>query len=109
MASSGNRRRPVRPPATTPEAREQQLIAAAVDLAEEQILSGKASSQVLTHFLKLGTTREVLEKERLKNENALTQAKVENLATQGRIEGLYSEALAAMRRYSGHPDEVVEE
>jgi putative cell wall-binding protein len=109
MASSGNRRRPLRPPATTPEAREQQLIAAAYELAERQISEGKASSQVLTHFLKMGTERERLEQQRLQHENALTLAKVESLATQGRIEQLYSEALAAMRRYSGHPDEVIEE
>ena len=101
MASDKKPRRQ-RPPATTPEAREMQLIAAAVDLAEKQILAGKASSQVITHYLKLGTTRERLEQERLKQENLLTAAKIENLASAARIEDLYDKAIKAMRRYAGY-------
>jgi hypothetical protein len=96
--------KPPRPPATTPESRENQLIAAAVDLAERQIRDGKASSQVITHYLKLGTTREKLEQERIKQENELLKAKVENLASAGRVEELYKNALTAMRAYSGHPE-----
>jgi len=98
-----------RPPATTPEARENQLIAAAVDLAEEQIRSGKASAQVITHFLKLATVREKLEQERLRGENKLLVAKVENLASSARQEELYEKALKAMRSYSGHEDSDVED
>ena len=109
MASGGKRGRPIRPPATTPEARENQLIASAYELAERQIADGKASSQVLTHFLKMGTARERLEQERLRGENELLKAKVENLATAGRIETLYSEALSAMRKYQGHAEEVIDE
>jgi hypothetical protein len=101
--------KPARPPATTPESRENQLIAAAVDLAEKQILSGKASSQVITHFLKLATSRERLEQERLRRENQLLAAKTDNLASAGRVEQLYSEALTAMRAYSGHPEEVLDD
>lgn len=97
-------RKTKRPPATTPEARENQLIAAAVDLAEQQILKGTATSQVITHYLKLGSTREALEKERLRNENKLLTAKVESLASQGRIEQLYEQAVAAMRKYAGNPE-----
>jgi hypothetical protein len=92
---------PRRPPATTLESRENQLIAAAVELAEDQIRSGTASAQVITHFLKLGTTRERLEQERLRNENELTKAKIESLAAAGRIEELYKEAMEAMRSYQG--------
>jgi hypothetical protein len=109
MASGGKRGRVVRPPATTPEARENQLIADAYELAERQIREGKASSQVLTHFLKMGTQRERLEQERITSENELLKAKVDNLAQQGRIEKLYDEAIVAMRKYSGHADEVLEE
>jgi hypothetical protein len=87
--------------ATTPEARENQLVAAAVDLAEQQILAGTASSQVITHYLKLGSSREKLEQERLEKENELLDARREALAAQGRIEELYGEALNAMRLYSG--------
>lgn len=94
-----------RRPAATPEGRENQLIAAAVDLAEKQIRNGTASSQVITHYLKLGSTRERLEQERLSLENEFTTAKMEALASQKRVEELYEEALDAMRKYAGHePD-----
>lgn len=94
--------KPRRPPATTPEARENQLIAAAVDLAEKQILKGTASSQVVTHYLKLGSSREKLEQERLAKENELLTAKAEAMASQKRVEELYEGAIAAMRSYAGH-------
>lgn len=94
-----------RAPGKTLEARENQLIAAAVDLAEKQITEGTASSQVITHFLKLGSTKERLEKEKLLQENQLLKAKTENLQSQKRIEELYGNAIAAMRSYSGHQDE----
>lgn len=96
-----------RHPATTPEARENQLIAAAVDLAETQIREGTASAQVITHFLKLGSSREKLEQERIANENSLTLAKIENLAAAERIEELYKSALGAMSSYQGK-DQVEE-
>lgn len=100
--------KPRRPPGTTPEARESQLIAAAVDLAEQQILNGTASSQVISHYLKLGSSRERLEQERLRNENDLLAAKAEMLASQKRVEELYEGAIAAMRVYSGaQPEEEV--
>lgn len=91
-----------RPPAKTPEEREQQLIAAAVDLAEQQMLSGTASAQVITHYLKLGSSREQLEQERLRHENELTAAKIEAMATMQQTEQRYAEALAAMSAYSGN-------
>jgi hypothetical protein len=102
MPSRREGRKTARPPATTPEARENQLIAAAVDLAERQILDGKASSQVITHFLKLASTREKLEQERIKHENELLQAKVESLSSAARVEELYRNALDAMRSYAGN-------
>lgn len=90
-----------RPPATTPEARENQLISKAYNLAEQQIEAGTASAQVISHFLKRGSTREKLEEERLLMENELTAVKIEALAAQQRIEELYSEALSAMSSYQG--------
>jgi len=90
------------PPGKTLETREQQLIAAAVDRAEQQLLDGTASAQVITHYLKLGSTRELLEQQRLKYENMLTQAKIEGLQSQKEIERLYGEALNAMSSYKGH-------
>lgn len=88
-------------PALTPEARENQLISLAVDLAEKQLMEGTASSQVITHYLKLGSTKERLEKEKLEEENKLLRAKTENLQSAKRVEELYASAINAMRRYSG--------
>lgn len=93
-----------RRPAMTPDARENQMINLAVDLAEKQLEEGTASSQVITHFLKLGSSKERLEREKLEEENKLLRAKTENLQSQKRVEELYAEALAAMRRYSGQGD-----
>lgn len=90
-----------RPPAKTVEQREAQMISLAVDLAEQKLEDGSASSMVIVHYLKLGTTRERLEKEKLKHENELLEAKAEALKSQKRVEELYKEALEAMRRYSG--------
>lgn len=91
--------------ATTPEDREKQLISAAVDLAEQQILAGTASSQVITHFLKLGSTREILEQERLAGEVQLAKAKIEAMESTMRIEELYGKALEAMHAYQGREPE----
>ena len=90
-----------RPPALTPEGRENQLISLAIDLAEKQLSEGTASSQVITHYLKLGSTKERLEKEKLEKENELLKAKTESIQSAKRVEELYKEALNAMKRYSG--------
>lgn len=88
-------------PTMSPEARENQVINAAMNLAEQQILEGTASSQVITYFLKLGSSKERLEKEKLEEENKLLRAKTEALASAARVEELYTKALDAMRAYSG--------
>lgn len=88
-------------PALTPEARENQLISLAMDRAEEQLLEGTASSQVITHFLKLATTKAELEKEKLERENELLRAKTESIQSAQRIEELYENAIKAMQRYGG--------
>lgn len=98
---SADRRSSRRRPATSPEQRENQLSNAAYDLAEEQIRSGTASSQVITHFLKMGSTRERLEQERMRHEVELMEVKREQLEGQKRVEELYANALEAMRGYSG--------
>lgn len=108
--SSRSRRRP----ATSPEQREMQLADAAYDLAEDQIHSGTASSQVITHFLKMGSTRERLEQERMRHEVELMEVKKQQLEGQTRMEELYAGAIEAMRGYqgldSGHVDgEYIEE
>ena len=98
---SSNQTRKIRP-ALSPEAREQQLIGFAVDLAEQQLLDGTASSQVITHFLKPGTTRAELEKEKIKKENAVLEAKAKAYQSSEEITKLYENAIKAMRDYGGH-------
>lgn len=97
MANSNKNGRP----GLTPEARENQMISLAVDLAEQQLRDGTASSQVITHFLKLATVREKLERERLEEENRLLKAKTKAIESAEEIKTLYEEAIVAMRRYSG--------
>lgn len=91
-------------PASSPEARENQLISLAVDLAEQQLRDGTASSQVITHYLKQSTVKAQLELEKLRRENALMQAKTEALQSAKRVEELYTNALNAMRNYAGQDD-----
>ena len=103
QSSSGASSRRMRP-ASTPEARENQLIALAIDVAEEQLRNRTASSQVITHYLKLGSTKERIEKEILLKQKDLISAKTETLRSAKRIEELYADAIHAMRKYSGNGD-----
>jgi hypothetical protein len=98
-----------RPPATTPEARENQMIALAVGLAEKQLADGSASSQVITHYLKLGSTKEKIEKEILEKQKELIVAKTESIQSAKRVEELYINALNAMRTYTGFRKEEGDE
>ena len=88
-------------PALTPEAQENQMISLSMDVARRQLLEGTASSQVIVHFLKLGSTKEKLEKERLVEENELLRAKVKALESASDMKEMYAEAIKAMRTYSG--------
>ena len=90
--------------ALDPEDREKQLVSLAENLAEQQLRDGTASSQVITHYLKLGTTMAQLEKVKLERENELLRAKTESLQSQQRQEELFENAIKAMKRYSGHGD-----
>ena len=96
-------------PAATPEARENQLIALAVDLAEKQLMEGTASSQVITHYLKLGSTKERIEKEILEKQKELIEAKTESLQSAKRVEELYANALKAMKTYSGQQGDSLDD
>lgn len=104
VANSSSSKPTRRRPALTPEARENQLIALAVDLVEQRLLDGTASSQETTHFLKLGTTKARLEKEILEQQKELIMAKTKAMQTAENAEAMYKEAISAMRRYSGNGD-----
>ena len=97
-----------RHPATSPEARENQLISLAVDLAEEQLRNGTASTQIIAHYLKLGSTKEILEKEMLSKKTELVSAQTESLQSAKRIEELYANALDAMKLYNGKQNDLDE-
>lgn len=102
-----DKERPMRP-ATTKQGREDQLIALATDLAEKQLREGTASSQIIAHYLKLGTMREQTEREILEEQKKLIKAKTEALKSQKHVEELYADALNAMRKYAGQ-EELVED
>ena len=98
------------PPATTPEDRENQLISLAIDLAEQQLIDGTASAQVITHYLKLGSTKERLEKEIMEKQKELMQAKTEAIQSAKRVEELYANAINAFQTYLPSSDEeIIEE
>lgn len=88
-------------PATDPELREQQLVALAVNLAEQQLRAGTASSQVITHYLKMGSVEERQKRIMMRKEEELMDAKIEVMRAGIKSEQRYQEALAAMRSYSG--------
>lgn len=88
-------------PAETPDAREQQMINYAVDLAEKQLIEGTAKTQVIVHYLRLATVKAQLEKEKLENENALLRAKKDAIDRGQELNANYAEALEAFRKYSG--------
>ena len=100
---NGEKKKNIRP-ALTPEARENQLVYMATELAEQQLRDGTASSQVITHFLKLGSMKEKIEQEILIKQKDLITAKTEALQSSKRIEELYSNAITAMKNYSGQGD-----
>lgn len=105
---SSAKKRPA--PATTPEGREQQMISYAFDLAEQQLLDGTASAQVITHFLKFGSSQNALEKEKLRKENLLMQARVDQISASAQNSELYQEAINMMKIYTGEdPEEQTDE
>lgn len=93
------------PPAMTPEARENQMISLAVSLAEKQLAEGTASSSVIVHYLKLASTREQYEIEKLKQENELLKAKTKAYESSGHADELYEIAVKAFKKYSGDDDD----
>ncbi len=88
-------------PARTPEERENQLVSLAFDRAEQQLREGTASAQVITHFLKLGTIKNEIELEKLRQENELLAAKTSAIKSQENMEKIYADAIKAMQKYRG--------
>ena len=100
-------------PGTTPEARENQLITLAYDDAERQIRDGTAAAQVITHFLKLGSSREKIEQERIKVQTRLDEERIKMTGEADKLIALAGAAFDAFRGYQGEdvvrdPDEIQE-
>lgn len=93
-----------RRPALDPKAREDQLISLANDVAEQQMLDGTVSSQVLTHYLKLGTAKAKLELKLLEKEEALIDAKIDKIESEKKQDEMYQEVLDALKIYNGGGD-----
>lgn len=109
MRSQPTRQSKTRRPATTDEGREAQLVSLAMDLAEKQLADGTASAQVLSHFLKQGSSRERLEQEKIGRENQLLGAKVGRIESERNVEELYRNAINAMKIYSGEEPVYIDE
>ena len=107
ISSTSLEDKPALRPAITPEGREMQLINLAMDLVEQRLRDGTASSQETTHFLKLGSTRNQLEIKKLERETELLEVKKESLESSARMEKLYSDAMEAMKTYSGQIDDII--
>ncbi len=95
----------VLPPSRTSEARENQMINLAINLAEKKLRDGTASNQIIVHYLKLGTEKEKIEREILEKQKDLLVAKTEALQSEKRVEELYANALKAMSSYRGEDNE----
>lgn len=105
---SNSNTKPIRP-SLTPEAEENQMISLAVNLVKQRLIDGTASAQETVHYLKLASRKTKLELERAELENKLIQAKTQAINDQADIKTLYQNAIAAMRRYSGHGSESEED
>ena len=96
---------PSAPPARNLENRENQLIEKAYNLAEERLDNKTASAQEIVHFLKMGTAKAQLEKQKLEAETKLLESKKEAVESSKQSEKAYQEVMAAIRSYSGNPIE----
>jgi len=101
VAPVGFEQSPVGPPATTPELRNQELVALAFDLVEKKLRDGTASAQETVHFLKMGEEKYQLERDKLRQENALLAARAEQISKNDRMEELFDKAIKAFKGYSG--------
>lgn len=102
-------RRKRQAPSRTLEGSESQMVALATELAKKQLIEGTASATVISHFLKLGTTRERLEQRKLETEVTLLEARREQLASIARTEELFAAAMKAMKSYSSGEDDEDDE
>lgn len=87
--------------ASTPEGRENEMIMLAYQEVERRIRDHTATSQELCHFLKMGSEKERLEREKLEVEMELQRVRADSIESDKHIEELYNNTIAAMKLYSG--------
>lgn len=90
---------------TSPEAIENEMIALAYREVERRIRNHEASSQELVHFLKMGSEKERLEREKLEAEMELQKVKADAIEAGKHMEQMYEDAINAMKLYSGAEEE----
>lgn len=88
-------------PAKTPEARENQLINLAFNLAEKKLKEGTASSQLITTLINMGCTKMKYEIEKLKSDLKVANAKIEAFEGDKNRDLDYAKVLAAFKSYQG--------
>lgn len=103
IKSSTNSSKKLRP-ALSPENEEGQCISLAISLVKKRLMEGTASSQETTHFLRMASTETRLKNELIKTQQELMQARIKSIESEERKEALFTEAIEAMKRYSGNSD-----
>jgi hypothetical protein len=84
---------------TSVEGMEAALVIEAYKLVGEQIRKKTVSSQVLTHFLKTSSSRDILEKKKLKGEISLLDAKVDSIKATKDSKAMYEAAIESLKKY----------
>ena len=106
--SNESRPRKHEAPALTLETRENQLVALAMNLAEQRLRDGKATSQEIVYFLKAGSPDEKLKRQLLEAQAELAKAKAEAIENEKQNAKLFEEAIAAFKEYNGESYEDTE-
>lgn len=91
-------------PSVTDEEQENKLIALSYRQAEQQLIEGTASSQIVTHFLKLGTRKADLELEQAKLQNRLLEEKILSEQSSIEINKMFTQVMEALKVYNGDPE-----
>lgn len=95
-------------PAFSREEQENNCIALSYNLVEKRLREGTATSQETCFFLKLGSTNERREREKLEEEIKLLRAKTAGLEAAKASDEKYTKAILAMKKYSGHEDDAID-
>lgn len=85
---------------------EAKLISLTLQMAEQQLIDGTASSQVMTHFLRLGSIRSKVELEKLRLENNLLTEKIQSEKMGQQLKEMFQDVMESLRDYQAPPPEI---